>query len=257
MGRPRHTDQPASQAGHRVLKIKWIFGIAGILALSIIVMSGLLLHENSNSDAQVTVRKIRTSNDGPLTGTINDHDWVDLGLPSGLKWATTNVGASTPEDFGDYFAWGETCPKTVYADTNCITYRKDFADMTRERIVDQQGDLTKNHDAASSNWGNSWRMPTDEEFKELIETCKWEFTENDATTGYLITGPNNQSIFLVAAGYCIGEKVVDQEDLGDYWSATAVKDMNRVSNSLGFSPKSYGRRCYARYRGRTIRPVTE
>ena len=84
---------------------------------------------------------------------INGHEYVDLGLPSGLKWATCNVGANTPEEYGNYYAWGEIVPKTDYSDENCATLGKQLSDISGNA----------NYDAATANWGASWRMPTKEE----------------------------------------------------------------------------------------------
>ncbi|MDE6695527.1 MAG: fibrobacter succinogenes major paralogous domain-containing protein [Muribaculaceae bacterium] len=234
-----------------------IHGTLGILLIGLIAVSAFLTG-CKHTDTKQTYTKQPTKTSGPLTGSTNGHDWVDLGLPSGIKWATKNVGATNPEENGDYFSWGETEPKIVYADTNCITYPKDFSSMLRERIVDADGNLTKEHDAASINWGKEWRTPTDDEFKELVENCKWEFTELNGATGFQATGPNGKSIFIIAAGYRLGAPPYQMGEygFGDYWSATAVKELNRVSCCFGYSPKTYGRRCYARYRGRTIRPVT-
>lgn len=241
---------------HHRPKSNCIFGTLGMFLIGLILVSAFF-SGCKHSDTQHTEIKNTTRTSGPLTGSTNGHDWVDLGLPSGFKWATKNVGATNPQENGDFFSWGEIEPKIIYADTNCITYPKDFSAMLRERMVDADGNLTKEYDAASVNWGDEWRMPTDEEYKELVENCKWEFIEQNGVNGFLATGPNGQSIFIIAAGYRLGGPPyqVGEFGFGDYWSATAVKDLNRVSCCFGYSPKSYGRRCYARYRGRTIRPV--
>lgn len=251
----RHTPY---QTRHKQPKSKRIYGTVGMLLIGLFIASAFFSgckHPEKQQKETTTTSKAS----GSLTGTDNGHDWVDLGLPSGIKWATKNVGATVPEENGDYFSWGETEPKIVYADTNCITYPKDFSSMLRERMVDADGNLTKEYDAASVNWGEPWRTPTDNEYKELVENCKWEFTELNGANGYLATGPNGQSIFIIAAGYRLGAPPyqVGEFGFGDYWSATAVKELNRVSCCFGYSPKSFGRRCYARYRGRTIRPVTD
>ncbi len=95
------------------------------------------------------------------SNSINGHEYVDLGLPSGLKWATCNVGADTPEGYGDYFSWGETTTKEEYSKNSCLTYDKEIGDIS--------GDPT--YDVASANWGRTWRMPTLDEIKELIDNC--------------------------------------------------------------------------------------
>ena len=95
-------------------------------------------------------------------GQHNGHEYVDIGLPSGLKWATCNVGASSPEDYGDYFAWGETSPKAEYTWENSVTYGEQMSDISGNA----------QYDAATANWGGSWRMPTKEQMEELVEHCE-------------------------------------------------------------------------------------
>lgn len=138
-------------------------------------------------------------------GMLNGHEYVDLGLPSGTLWATCNVGSTTPEGYGDYFAWGETTTKTTY---NWRTYR--YCNGNGEKLTkyckkayrgnngfsDNLTTLEAADDAATVNWGEGWRMPTVEEFNELKETCTW----NWKSTGYEVKGPNGSSIFLPAAG---------------------------------------------------------
>lgn len=114
----------------------------------------------------------------PMSGQINGFEWVDLGLQSGLKWATCNVGASSPAGYGDYFAWGETSIKSSYDESNSLTRGKTGAELESEGIIDSRGDtrgrLNRNYDAACANWGGSWRMPAKEEFDELLRECEWE-----------------------------------------------------------------------------------
>ena len=96
---------------------------------------------------------------GVFTGTLNGHDWVDLALPSGLKWATCNVGASSPEDYGNYYAWGETSTKSDYSSSTSTTYGKDMSDIGGKDM----------YDVASKQWDSSWRLPTKTEFEELLD----------------------------------------------------------------------------------------
>ncbi len=143
------------------------------------------------------------------TGKYNGHEYVDLGLPSGLKWATCNVGASSPSDYGDYYAWGETSTKSSYTDGSSITYD--------EKIGDIAGNPT--YDVARAKWRGSWRLPTLEEFKELLDSdnCTWEWTTQDGHKGYKVTSKKNgNSIFLPAAG----TSSRDQGSRGDYWGST-------------------------------------
>ena len=151
---------------------------------------------------------------------INGHEWVDLGLPSGLKWATCNIGASTPEAYGKYYAWGEINTKYSYTPDNSRTYGKASATLRTEGIINYKGQLNKSYDAASANWGSTWRMPTKEEFEELSNKCKWEWIEKNRTEGYKVTGPNNNSIFLPAAGYRTQYKLWNDRSAGNYWSSS-------------------------------------
>ena len=135
----------------------------------------------------------------------NGYEYVDLGLPSGLKWATCNVGAEKPEDFGDYFAWGETTPKKQY-DWRTYKYCKG-TDRTLTKYSDCNNGfidktvLDSESDAATVNWGGLWRMPTDVELTELREQCTWTWTIQNGVNGYNVTGPNGNSIFLPATPF--------------------------------------------------------
>lgn len=126
------------------------------------------------------------------SGAANGHQYVDLGLPSGLLWATCNVGADSPSDFGDYFAWGETSPKSTYTVENSLTSGKILSDIS--------GD--SRYDAARANWGGDWRMPAKADFQELRDHCVWTWTTRDGCDGYLVTGAKNgNSIFFPAGGF--------------------------------------------------------
>ncbi len=233
-------------------------GIAVIAVIGILAMTCLLSDCSSGKKSIDTETKSgkESKTVGP-SGTINGHDWVDLGLESGVKWATTNVGADTPEENGDYFAWGETEPKSEYSTINSLTYKVSCRSLKKSGIVDDSGTLTSEYDAASTLWGEGWRMPTDNDFQELISECDWEFTSSNGVNGYLVTGPNKKSIFLPAAAFRQHTSIENLGEFGDYWSSTIVHELTGVSCSLGYSSKSYGRRRYARYAGRTIRPVTD
>ena len=141
------------------------------------------------------------------------HAYVDLGLPSGTLWATMNVGASSPEEIGDYFAWGETQPKSSYTEEN-YTYPISYANPF----------LSPENDAATANWGLDWKMPTYAQAEELINpaytTSVW--TTQNGVEGYKITSNfNSKSIFLPVTGYYYTDKLYDA-DYGHYWTQGAL-----------------------------------
>ena len=149
--------------------LNWAYCVAGIaitciLALSL--LSGCSSQGKNTSDDDKRPAKVRKA--GALTGTINGHDWVDLGLSSGVKWATCNVGADEAEEYGNYFGWGETQPKDDYSSINSQTYKVSKRKLKKAGIIDDSYTLTKEHDASNVQWGGTWRRPTDEEFGELI-----------------------------------------------------------------------------------------
>lgn len=235
---------------------KWLFGIVGVAVIG--VLAFLWLQDNAkDSKPSVREKKVGTKQAEILKDSINGHEWVDLGLPSGTKWATCNVGAASPEEFGDYYAWGETETKDEYLDINSLTHRKDFKWLVKNGIIDEDGELTKEYDVATTIWGEPWRMPTEEEIGELIDLCTWRFTAFKDVNGYLVTGPNDETIFIVAAGFRQGGPPEYIGEYGDYWSSTVVPELIGASCSLGYGSTSYGRRRYARFVGRSIRPVID
>ena len=179
-------------------------------------------------------------------GTTNGHDWVDLGLPSGLKWATCNVGATAPEQYGDYYSWGEVETKTAYNSNNCSTMY--------QQIDDFSGD--PQYDVARKKWGDAWRMPTKEEQEELLNNCTWELTTINGFSGYKVTGPNGNSIFLPAAGYYYDTYVNFDGYYGGYWSSTPHEDTDSAYY-LGFDDKEQRENAYYRSDGQSVRAVIE
>ena len=144
------------------------------------------------------------------TGYHEGHGWVDLGLPSGLKWATCNVGASTPGAYGNYYAWGETATKSNYDYDNCASTYKSWGDIGGN----------SSRDAARANWGGSWRMPAEAELQELVDNCTWTWTTQNGHKGYEVTSKkNSQSIFLPAAGFRSDGRLYVDGEYGFYWSS--------------------------------------
>ncbi|MCD8302235.1 MAG: DUF1566 domain-containing protein, partial [Prevotellaceae bacterium] len=155
------------------------------------------------------------------TGTINGHGCVDLGLS--VKWATCNVGASSPSDYGNYYAWGEASTKSSYTEDNSKTYEKTIPDMVGY----------SSYDAARANWGSTWRLPTASEIDELV-CCRREWTTMGGHEGYKVTGPNGNSIFLPAAGWRYGTSLLGAGDYGYYWSSTPNESDTRGAYYLFF-----------------------
>ena len=199
----------------------------------------------------VTVKGINYGNE---LSFIANHDYVDLGLPSGTLWATCNVGAYVPEAYGDYFAWGETEPKSNY---NWSTYQYcngSSSKLTKyctnssygyNGFTDDLTTLLPEDDAATANWGDDWRMPTKEEWQELYNntTCTW--TTLNGVDGRLFTAANGNSIFLPAAGYRNGTSF--SGSTGDYLSSTLYSNIPSRAWELNFgsdncSMSSYGHR---------------
>ncbi len=180
------------------------------------------------------------------TGKICGYEYVDLGLS--VKWATCNVGADSPEDYGNYYAWGETCKKHSYDGDNCSTYGV------------QLGNISGNpeYDVARYYWGGTWRMPTKAEQQELLNNCTWTWMTQNGIEGYKVTGPKGNSIFLPAADGLYGSSLYRDGSCGYYWSSTPGDYSNDYAFGLGFnSDNQYMYSYYYRFIGLSVRPVTE
>ena len=179
-------------------------------------------------------------------GKHKSHGYVDLGLS--VKWATFNVGATSPEEYGHYFAWGETSPKEEYTEENSLTYEKEMSDIA--------GNVQ--YDAATANWGGDWRMPTKAEQEELSNNCTWTWTTQNGVNGYNVKGPNGNSIFLPAAGNRYGSSLNAAGSYGGYWSSAPYGSYYVISAcSLNFNSDGQGMGYYTRGRGLSVRPVVE
>ncbi len=194
---------------------------------------------------------------------INGHECVDLGLRSGLKWATCNVGAKKPEEYGGYYAWGETEEKSNY-DWDTYKWCNGSSDsMTKyctdsdDGRVDNKTVLDPDDDVAHVKWGGSWRMPTLEEQKELLNECTWEWTELNGVNGYRVTGPNCNSIFLPAAGYRNGTELNGRGKHGRYWSGLLGYNYSSGAFRLSFDDDDYDWDGCSRGIGQSVRPVCE
>lgn len=180
-------------------------------------------------------------NSSSPSGSIN-HDYVDLGLS--VKWATCNVGASSPSAYGNYYSWGETTTKSDYSSSN-----RSMSDISGNR----------QYDAARANWGGNWRLPTKAEMEELENQCTWTWTTQGGNNGYRVTSKKNgQSIFLPASGYIYGTLLLEAGEHGCYWSSTPNGNETNFAYSLYFD--SSGSICVYwinRSCGRSVRPVLE
>ena len=167
--------------------------------------------------------------------TMNGHEYVDLGLPSGTKWATCNVGATAPEEYGNHYAWGETTTKGYYSGNNykyCPDYGlTKYCNKSRygeDGFTDKLITLEASDDAATANWGRAWRMPTDAEWTELRENCEWTWTTDYNSTGVagciVASKTNDNSIFLPAAGFCEDYCLAYLGLVGGYWSSSLSTD---------------------------------
>lgn len=211
-----------------------------------------------------------TKPDGPNNGgdnnegVINGHAYVDLGLPSGTLWATCNVGADIPEKYGDYFAWGETQSKDNYGwdsyqlgiDYNKLTKYCNNPEYGYNGFSDALTTLLPEDDAATANWGNGWRTPTKEEWKELIDHTTQTWTRQNGVDGRLFTAPNGNILFLPVAGYRSSSSFMFDGEWGFYWASTLYSDDPNIAWSFSFYSDNYGMSsANLRYYGRSIRPV--
>lgn len=175
---------------------------------------------------------------------------VDLGLT--VKWASCNVGATAPEEYGGHYAWGETEEKEDYSEATSTTFN-----------VDAGADIAgTEYDVAHVKWGGAWRLPTKAEWQELVDECTWTWTSENGVNGYKVTGPNDNSIFLPAAGCGQGTTMnKNAEEYGYYWGSTAYEKDGSTATGFAagmfFSTYSYSVNDFKRTDGRTVRPVAE
>lgn len=218
--------------------------------------------QTSSSNSNKTRKQSATVSQGVQYGS---HYYVDLGLPSGTKWATTNVGAYSPSDYGDYFAWGETSTKSSY-DWSNLKYRttgdsyfnvkfSKYVTDSKYGNVDGKKELDLSDDAAYVNWGSGWRMPSKAQQDELREKCTWTWTSMGGYKGYKVVGPNGSSLFLPAAGFRDGSSSYGVGSLGSYLFRSLGTSGGYSACILYFDSSRVDWGSYPRYYGQCVRPV--
>lgn len=181
---------------------------------------------------------------------------VDLGLSSGILWATCNIGASSPSEIGDYFAWGEKEPKDAYGWDTYKLCRGSYNSIFKYTETDRKKVLDSQDDVAKSVLGGEWRIPTKEDMEELVEECEWKWTSLNGQLGWKVIGSNNNYIFLPASGAASSYRIAGVNELGRYWTATR-DDSNYSAYNLRFKDGTDTIVVVddTRFYGRTIRPV--
>lgn len=271
---PEPESEPAPTPTPQQSRLKKPYIIAAILAACVVL--GVVLFNRGSDEPEPPV-EVETPATQPVasteqvtevetpqqtTGMHQGHEWVDLGLPSGTKWATTNVGASSPSDYGNYFAWGETSTKSNYewsnlkycTDTTGDKFSKYVTD-SKYGTVDGKEELDPSDDAAYVNWGNGWRMPSETQLVELRDKCEWTWTSMDGHDGYKVVGPNGFSLFLPAAGCRYGSELSGLGSSGSYWSRSLYLDSQWSAYGLYFSSGNVGTYSNSRDHGRSVRAV--
>lgn len=200
----------------------------------------------ASSQEQKAKKTTSVGSNGPVTGKVNGHEWVDLGLPSGTRWATCNVDATSPEKPGKHYAWGETVTKASYTEATSKFYQKSASDISG-----------KANDVATLKWGEAWRTPTKKEFEELLDYCDWKYVQKNGRWGVQLTSiKNKQSIFLPATGSMDGTKLDEPNGCGMYWTSTPYNERgNCCSHEYHFGAALGEMGFSVRYYGYAIRPV--
>lgn len=248
---------------------RWVIAC---LVACVVAMVCMLWPDKSMQQEHIDTLLI-TSDDVPVyeetmqvaLNVINGHEYVDLGLS--VKWATCNVGATSPEEFGGNYAWGEIVEKDEYSELNykwndvtktpkskyASYYIKKYNNDEDYGIVDNKYVLESSDDVATQTWGEEWRMPTYEEWNELRESCKWSWVEMNDVWGYEIKSKINENVIFLP--------VSNKDNIGHYWSSTlnSIQLSSFIANSVDFNSEAKMLNYYVGYResGRSVRPVTK
>lgn len=202
-----------------------------------------------------------------VSGNYGGHNFVDLGLPSGIKWATCNVGANIPTECGNYYAWGETKQKDFYSWATykwCNGSRRTLTKYCTDKkhgTVDNKTQLEPEDDAATVNWGNKWRMPSKENVEELLKNCRWVWTNNYNGTGVAgrigTSKKNGNTIFLPATGYRRNTGVYYTGECGYYCSSTAYENTSNIAYNILLGNESIDWNVNNRFFGQSVRAVAK
>lgn len=237
--------------------------VKSILAALLLLVAGvqtamaqkMIVTLNDNSKVTYSISQVKEV----AFVEAEEHEWVDLGLPSGTLWATCNIGANSPEEYGDYLAWGETTTKNNYSWSTY--FDTDDGGSTFKKYNNNGGltELQPTDDAATANWGSDWQMPSLAQIQELYSSnyTTTEWTQVNGVNGRKITSKSNgNSIFLPAAGYRYGTSLYGAGGDGDYWSRSLYAGYSDSAYYLYFSSDNIDWNDYI-YRnfGQSVRPV--
>ena len=242
-------NEPPSPNKNRTV---WVVAVLGVL-----IVCGLFFALSGGDGSDYVGADYIEKSDYPVDDIseqgISTQKKVDLGLS--VCWAGWNVGASYPEGYGNYYAWGETTTKSDYTMGSYQYYNG--SDYVNDYVNIGSNISGTHYDVARAQWGDSWRMPTMAEFQELIDRCTWTWTTYNNVNGYKVTGPNGNSIFLPAAGSRYGTELDFRGYYGHYWSGSLGESNQSYAYYLSFV--SGDRNVYDYYRedGRTVRPVCD
>lgn len=248
--------------------MKKVLYISLFILLPVISMaqaSGGQIKRDAPKQTKTPVKRVTKSVDYSYSGKENGHEYVDLGLS--VKWATCNVGAKTPSESGNYYAWGETKVKTEYHWDTYFDAKDEIGKEFYKYYYGGDGSglktisPTSGHDVAREECGENWRMPTPEELNELVTKCKWTFTSYNNVYGQRITGPSGKSIFLPCSGYYSFTRPLGQGSYGWYWSSSLSYNNENGKAVILFFPnyscenKDELMQNDLRYCGGSVRPV--
>ena len=213
---------------------KRILFLAAFVIVGVLVIGSCSPLGNRNVDD--------SDSEGSTINEKSDQLYVDLGLPSGLLWGTRNIGATSQEDYGSYYAWGEVSEKSAYNKDNYA-------------YAENPAELPSDDDIAAITLGRGWRMPTKADFDELKANCKCERYTLNKVKGCLVTGPNGNSIFFPAAGYYFDTHVFGLNTDCYYWSSSLMVDHKEYAWVLYLGSSAFVINMYDRHYGRPVRPV--